>query len=97
MPVKRSTKSNVIAEPVLFVLLSVTVYTISVGRVSSPCVVTLNAAVTVSSSRMFAVALAVVMLTSRSLGLLIEANTGTYRPLDPSITTPEFLVLGCRP
>ena len=46
--------------------------------------------------------------TPRELRLLVEraglevtdihsANTGTYRPLDPSITTPEFLVLGCRP
>ena len=26
-----------------------------------------------------------------------SADTGTYRPLDPAITTPEFLVLGVRP
>ena len=46
--------------------------------------------------------------TPRELRLLVEraglqvsaihsADTGTYRPLDPSITTPEFLVLGVRP
>lgn len=46
--------------------------------------------------------------TPRELRLLIEhagleieaihsADTGTYRPLDAAITTPEFLVLGRRP
>ncbi|MCB1026283.1 MAG: class I SAM-dependent methyltransferase [Microthrixaceae bacterium] len=46
--------------------------------------------------------------TPRELRLLIEraglevdsihsADTGTYRPLDPSISTPELLVLGRRP
>ena len=46
--------------------------------------------------------------TPRELRLLAEraglevsaihsADTGTYRPLDPAINTPEFLVLGVRP
>lgn len=46
--------------------------------------------------------------TPRELRLLAEraglevseihsADTGTYRPLDPSIATPEFLVIGRRP
>ena len=68
-------KSKVMGLPVPLVAVRVTVYWILTGVDSFPCVVTLSAAVAVSSSRMLAVAVAVAMVTLALEELLIVPST----------------------
>ena len=85
-------KSNVMALPVLLVSLRVIVYWMLTGPVSSPFMVTLKAAVAVSSSRISPVAVAVPMVTPGCEELLMVPSTVSVASSRPSSSTVTVMV-----